>query len=158
MCVNDILYMTANLGLALTVLNFIHNMSHGNDKFGTVIMSAKMQLKKRGEKLLVTWERMYLKASGFVQWELGRKWKSPNYTSFSWCTNLWSRFAPITRDVVIHGELKYTCTDKVRWNMVEVEPTVGYCPCCRDIFSALNIACSYAVFMGERWYISITVS
>lgn len=54
MCVNDILYMTANLGLALTVLNFIHNMSHGNDKFGTVIMSAKMQLKKRGEKLLVT--------------------------------------------------------------------------------------------------------
>lgn len=46
MCVNDILYMTANLGLALTVLNFIHNMSHGNDKFGTVIMSAKMQLKK----------------------------------------------------------------------------------------------------------------
>lgn len=46
--------MTANLGLALAVLNFIHNMSHGNDKFGAVIMSAKMQLKKRGEKLLVT--------------------------------------------------------------------------------------------------------
>lgn len=48
---------------------------------------------------------------------------------FSRCTNLWSIFAPIRREVVIHGELKYTCTDKVRRNLVEVEATVSVVWC-----------------------------
>lgn len=54
---------------------------------------------------------------------------NPLIIPFSRCTNLWSRFVPIRKEVVIHEELKYTCTDKVSQKLVEVEATASVAWC-----------------------------